>query len=148
MVLIPSILGCHGSKDDRRLTVDIVIPNATTGVFCIQEKPQAGMIVKSSGNLVKLVVPDSGILIVSDASFLREWHTTIVHYADGLPIPFVYDEDQPVAGIGCWALLSSSDSHYYYVGKSKGREVVFDLPISKLSSYFIRKTEENKNRPE
>jgi len=129
------LTGCNNQSK----VVRIVLPKGSKGVFFVKQDVVEGSLVATRGQKITLTIPNNGKLIIKDAGFLFDWHSTTVTYDDGETIPFIASvrsvKDNFVA---CWELFSTSDTQYYFIGTLSEEKKFSDLSISKLGPFFLR----------
>jgi hypothetical protein len=113
-----------------------VIPTHHRGVFAIEDKAHGGRPEADSRGIVLRIPPD-GVLKCKDTDFLVQWHTTTAQYSDGSHLAYALEEGN---GVSCWALFSTEDTQYYYVGDMKEKRVVAEQTVVGLKKYMLHET--------
>jgi hypothetical protein len=114
----------------RRCYVEFVVPNGFHGVFVVKEDPVSGAAPEREGDLVRYVIPESGVLITADAEPLLNWHTPSARFANGEKISNLAEDryiliglSNDVAGRMKWLIGSPAEAQQYW----KDRKVWFEI---------------------
>lgn len=135
--MLPPLIPVGCAQSSPRVT--FVLPNDHHGVFVVKEESN-GVELSGSKGIFLVRVPESGVVILKDASILTAWHTTSVEQADGRTIKYFYrDQHAEDTQIGCWGLFSTMDSHYYYIGKFSELKSLTGKKTSDLLQLLLKK---------
>jgi hypothetical protein len=117
VLLALAYLGCNRSGSPVRF----VLPEGFHGVFQICEDKKRAVDLIKTNEMLLIIVPTNGLVVVKDSSFLEEWHGYSAEFPDGKLISEVDFDTNAVVLHDLFSKgdISSGSTNYFLVGTDR-----------------------------